>query len=370
MHARPPRLDVGAWGRTTVAPGERKNVELVVSESYSGSNIKIPIHVRRAHRPGPTVFITAAVHGDELNGTGAIRRLILGAEFELSAGALILVPVVNILGFERHSRYLPDRRDLNRSFPGLAHGSLASRLASLITREIIGRSDFGIDLHTASIRRTNFPNVRADMENERVADLARSFGAELIVHGHGPKGSLRRTACKAGVPTIILEAGEVWKVEPSVVDYAIRGIRNVLSNHGMTEPAAQMPEHQTVVDRTTWVRSPRGGFLRFHIAPGDLVEKGQPIATGTSLVGHEHEVIAAPASGIVLGMTTLPAVAPGDPIVHIASRKDGKIGRIERAVGSMHDDLLERIRADLAAKVMIWPYDAEDSTLDDREQAI
>ncbi len=370
MAARRERLDVGTWGRQTVAPGERRNVELLVSESYSGTNIKIPIHVRRAHRPGPTVFVTAAVHGDELNGTGAIRRLILGTEFELTAGALILVPVVNILGFERHSRYLPDRRDLNRSFPGSPTGSLAARLASLVTREIIGRSDLGIDLHTAAIRRTNFPNVRADMHDEEVARLAHAFGAELILHGRGPRGSLRRTACAAGVPTIILEAGEVWKVEPSVVDYTIRGIRNVLANLDMIDQPPQMPEHRVVAEKTTWVRAPRGGFLRFHIAPGDLVEAGQPIATGTSLVGSEHEVIESPASGIVLGMTTLPAVAPGDPIVNIAYRKDGKVARIERAVEAMPDDLLERIRADLAAKVLVWPYESAHRALDDRESAI
>ena len=371
MAPRAQRLDVGVWGKTRIAPGERKNVEIVISESYSGANIKIPIHVRRAARPGPTGFVTAAVHGDELNGTGAIRRLILEADFELTAGSLILVPVVNILGFERHSRYLPDRRDLNRSFPGSPSGSLASRLASVITREIIRRSDFGIDLHTAAIRRTNFPNVRADMGDETVAELARSFGAELILQGQGPRGSLRRSACKAGVPTIILEAGEVWKVEPSVVDYAIRGIRNVLAHRGMIDQTPEMPAHSTVPDKTTWVRAPRGGFLRFHVAPGDLVEKSQPIATATSLVGRDQEVIESPASGIILGMTTIPAVAPGDPIVHIAYRKDGTMGRIERAAGTeTADDLLDRIRADLAAKVMVWPYEAEAAPLTDQEQAI
>ena len=360
------RLDIGKWGKTSVAPGERRNIDLAISESYSGLDIRIPIHVWRAKRPGPTGFVTAAVHGDELNGTGVIRRLILDDPFTLDAGALILVPVVNILGFERHSRYLPDRRDLNRSFPGSLEGSLAARLAAVIYREIIARSDFGIDLHTAALRRTNFPNVRAHMGDPEVAELARSFGAELIVQGEGPKGALRRTACRAGVPTIILEAGEVWKVEPSIVDYAIRGITNVLANRGMIEQTPVMPAHHTVADRAKWVRAPRGGFLRFHVAPGDMIERGRPIATSTSLIGREHDIIEAPVGGVVLGMTTLPAVAPGDPIVHIAYRADGAISRIERAMGASPDELLDRIRADLAAKVTVW----DTTALDDREHPI
>lgn len=370
MSPRPSRPDIGTWGKRTIAPGARENLELIIAESYSGLSIKIPLHVRRAERPGPTVFVTAAVHGDELNGTGAIRRLILETDFEITSGALILVPVINLLGFERHSRYLPDRRDLNRSFPGSQDGSVASRLARTVYTEIIARSDFGIDLHTAAVRRTNFPNVRANMNIPEVADLARSFGSELIVHGEGPKGSLRRAACKAGVPTIILEAGEVWKVEPSVVDYAIRGIRNVLASKGMIDEPPSLPAHQTVSDKTKWIRATQGGFLRFHVAPGEIVGAGQPIATSSSIIGRDQDVIYAPTAGIILGMTTLPAVAPGDPIAHVASRKDGKLGPIERAVESQPDELLDRIRSDLGAKVMVWPYDPPDESIDAHEQPI
>jgi predicted deacylase len=354
MPKAPDRLDVGEWDGVRIAPGERRSVDLRVSESYAGTSLGIPVHVWRAPEPGPVVFVTAAVHGDELNGAGAVRRLILDELFELRCGALILVPVINIFGFERHSRYLPDRRDLNRSFPGSPEGSLASRLASVVYREIVGRADFGIDLHTAAVRRTNFPNVRANMRDERVADLALKFGAELNLHGVGPKGSFRRAACAAGVPTIILEAGEVWKVEPAVVDYTIRGVWNVLANLGMIDGPAVMPERQTVADRSTWVRARRGGFMRFHVAPGDVVEEGQPVATSSSLVGREMDVVHAPVAGVVLGMTTIPAAAPGDPICHIAYREDGKIRRIEKAVEAPRDDLVERIRADLAAKMMVW----------------
>ena len=225
--------DIGIWGKTRIAPGESADVTIAISESYAGMDIKIPVHVRRAKKNGPVVFITAAVHGDEINGTGAIRQLITDCNFELTCGTLVLVPVVNLLGFERHSRYLPDRRDLNRCFPGTPTGSLASRLAHAIYTQIIKRCDYGIDLHTAAVRRTNFPNVRANIKDPVLADFAHAFGTELILTSKAPKGSLRRAACDAGCPTLILEAGEVWKVEPTMVEYAVRGVLNCLTHLGM-----------------------------------------------------------------------------------------------------------------------------------------
>ena len=211
-----PSDSTNIWFGAHIDPGSSASLSIPISEGYSGADITTPVYVWRGVQPGPTVAITAAVHGDEINGTGAIRHIIRHKPFELLAGTLVLVPVVNMMGFERHSRYLPDRRDLNRSFPGSREGSLTSRLAISFFSQVIKRCDYAIDLHTAAVRRTNFPNVRADLSNEPVAALARAFGAELIVDGKGPKGSLRATACKYNCPTIILEAGEVWKVEPGV----------------------------------------------------------------------------------------------------------------------------------------------------------
>ncbi len=180
------------WFGEVIEPGEAKNVDLAVSESFSSTSVRIPIHIRRAREPGPVVFVTAALHGDEINGTGAIRQLIQDTELNLLKGSIIMIPVLNILAFDRHSRYLPDRRDLNRSFPGSSGGSLASRMARLIFEEIVGRCDYGVDLHTAAVRRTNFPNVRGDMQRPRVARLAEAFGTEIIIDGKGPEKALRR----------------------------------------------------------------------------------------------------------------------------------------------------------------------------------
>lgn len=363
-----PRPDIGKWDTKEVDIGTYAEVMITVSESYAGADIKIPVYVWRSLNPGPTVFVSGAVHGDEINGTGAIRHIITEQPFELSAGALILVPVVNLMGFERHSRYLPDRRDLNRCFPGIKEGSLASRLARAVFQEIVLRSDYGIDLHTAAVRRTNFPNIRADMKIEKLADFARAFGTELIVSGPGPKGSLRRAASKAGCYTLTFEAGEVWKVEPTVVEYIVRGLRNCLIYLGMVEGEAEKPPYQLETNSTKWLRAHCGGFLQFHVSPGEIVEKGRSIATNTSLIGKEHNVITSPRTGVVLGMTTLPSVAPGDPICHLAYSRIGTLKKIEQVQKNLIDNSLhERTKTDLASSMLI-SHAVEDDTVVDADK--
>lgn len=342
----------------SIAPGDNAEVHITISESYSGMSLDIPVYVLRAMEPGPTVFVTAAVHGDEINGVESIRSLITERHFTLQTGALVLVPVVNLLGFERHSRYLPDRRDLNRCFPGSKSGSVASRQAQALMEAVVARCDYGIDLHTAAMRRINFPNVRADMTNPQLAPFARAFGTELIVSGKGPQGSLRNVATRRACPTLVFEAGETWKVERTVVEYTLRGVRNCLAHLGMVESAIEQPPYRFETDTTKWVRARHGGFLKFHVAPGDLVEKGEAIATNTSLLGHELSVVNSPQSGVVLGMTTMPSVAPGDPICHLAFAKGGALRRAERAHQEMSEESLhERTREDMASGVLISETD-------------
>lgn len=347
------KIPIDDWDGQRVKPGQSKDLKITVSESYSGMSVKIPLHVRRGEQDGPVVFVTAALHGNEINGTGAVRSLIQDEALQLKAGAVILVPVINLLGFERHSRYLPDRRDLNRSFPGTSRGSLASRMARSIFDEIVRRCDYGIDLHTAAVRRTNFPNVRGDLKNAKVKWLAEMFGCEIILAGGGPKGSLRREACKAGCPTVILEAGEVWKVQPAIVECCARGVKNVLIALEMLEGEREVPPYQVVVEKTSWVRADYGGFLQFHVAPGDLVEKDQPLASNTSLLGRERNVLTAPFDGVVLGMTTLPAVSPGEPVCHLGAIADG-IGRIRKLREKLSTEHLhERTLDNLASGLLV-----------------
>ena len=353
----PERFEFSGVG---VPLGAIRDFAVPITQSSSGGEVSLPVRVVRAPEEGPCVFVTGAVHGDELNGVGVVRGLLRGDDFQLERGTLILVPVVNVLGFERRSRYLPDRRDLNRSFPGLRSGSGASRLANRIFTQIVDRADYGIDLHTGSAHRTNFPNVRGDLRNPSVRRLAVAFGTEVIVNGRGPKGSLRQAATKAGCPTIVLEGGEIGKAEPGVVAVGIRGIRNVLIELGMMSGEIQRPAFQVRVDETRWMRSNAGGLLEYHVAPGDAVEKGQVIAICTDLLGREVGEVLAKDDGIVIGLTTLPAVTPGDPVCHLAIPAGG-IEDIAATIEDENTTLLDEVREQLASSVTI-PENGEPDT--------
>ncbi len=336
-------------GNARVRRGETRDIALNVSETSMGVPVSVPVRVVRGKRKGPCVFVTGAVHGDELNGTGIIRSLMF-EKLELGAGTLILVPVVNVFGFERHSRYLPDRRDLNRSFPGDTTGSLAFRLARVIFTEVVQRSDYGIDLHTATHGRTNFPHVRADLSRPELAKLAQWFGCEVIVDKKGDEHSLRQVACEHGVPTINLEAGEALKIESGVVELGARGVHNVLSHLGMISKRAVRPAYQTTVDHSRWVRSQWGGLLRFHVAPGALVDEGTALATCDGFFRDESPAVRAPVSGIVLGMTTLPVIRPGEPVCHlgIPDRPLSTIRRqLEKAPRTLHRRVQDALKTDV-----------------------
>ena len=349
---------IAQWNGKPLPKGESRDVHLAVGQSYSGMTVKIPVHVRRAKEDGPTVFVSGALHGDEINGTGAIRQLVQDDDFNLCCGSVVLIPVLNILAFDRHSRYLPDRRDLNRCFPGSASGSLAGRMAKTIMEEIVDRCDYGIDLHSASVRRTNYPNVRGDLTNPEVRRMAEAFGCEIIINNKGPQKSLRREASDVGCPTIIMEGGEVFKVEPGVVESAVRGVKNVLRELKMLDDAPETPDYQVVVNKSKWVRAEHGGFLEFHIHPGEVVEEGQPISTNTNLLGGDRHTIHAPYNGVVIGMTTLPAISPGDPICNLGMLpKDIKPSAL-RKLRKRENGLEGRMVEELATSLLVVDPDS------------
>lgn len=353
MPPKTSRPTIDTWNRLPIDQGSSRDVKLAISESYSGMTVQVPLRIVRAPKDGPVVFVTAALHGDEINGTGAIRQLIQDHDLHLTRGALILVPVLNLLAFDRHSRYLPDRRDLNRSFPGSTTGSLASRMARTIFDEIVMRCDYGIDLHTASVRRTNYPNVRGDLSIPDVRRMADAFGAEIILNGKGPKGAFRREACAAGCPTIIMEGGEVWKVEPSIVESAVRGIKNVLRALEMLECDIESPDYQVVIEKSKWIRAEHGGFLQFHVQPGEIIEKDQPIATNTTLLGREQHTLVAPFNAVVVGMTTLPSVSPGEPVCNLGKLPKQFDPKKLRRLRSKEAGLEERLTEQLASNVLV-----------------
>ncbi len=347
-------------GRTLVIAGERirpgqtRELQLRFGATYLGTPVSIPVYVMRARADGPRVFIMGVIHGDELNGIGIVRELLYDQPPKLLKGTLVIIPVANIQGLERHSRYMPDRRDLNRSFPGSPNGSLTRRLAHAIFTEIVAQCDYGIDFHSAALRRTNYPNVRASMRDAGTKRLARAFGCELIVSSKGPRGSLRYAAVEAGVPTIILEAGEVWKIEPRVVEIGVRGCLNALKDLGMIEGKPEPPSFQLTITKTLWVRSELGGLLGFHVRPGQLVRKNQGLATIYNIFGREQTSLLSPADGIVLGMTTMPMVNPGGVVYHLAALSQRKFEETERKMaGRAATSLYARIQDDLATNITL-----------------
>jgi len=302
----------------TIEPGERRDLAPLASESYTGDRASLPMAVLNGAEDGPRVFVTAAVHGDELNGIEVCRRLLETLTADGLRGSIVVVPIVNVLGVQFGSRYLPDRRDLNRSFPGSHGGSMAARIARLVTEEVITGSDAGIDLHTAANHRTNVPQVRIS-EDDRPLDLAVTFGAPFVLRAPLRPGSLRAVARDLGVPVLTYEGGEPLRFDEEAIDVAFRGIRRVLARLDMIDDAPDAASTQPMVlEASRWLRAERGGVLELHVGPGDLVQAGQPLWTTTTPLGAERAGVAAEADGYVIGATTLPLVQPGQAVLHVA----------------------------------------------------
>jgi uncharacterized protein len=307
----------------TVAPGERRDLAPTASESYTGDRTTLPLAVLNGVEDGPRLFVTAAVHGDELNGIAIARHLLDLVTPSGLTGALIVVPIVNVLGAQLGSRYLPDRRDLNRSFPGTHTGSMAARIARLLLDEVILGSDVGIDLHTAANHRTNVPQVRVSADDPVAHDLALDFGAPFVLDASLRPGSLRAAAREHGVPVLTYEGGEPLRFDREAIDVGLRGVLRVLHRLGMVASAPPPPEAPPVVlHASRWLRAERGGILELHVATGDRVEPGQPLWTTGSPLGAERANVDAPEAGYVIGATALPLVQPGQAVLHLALSGD------------------------------------------------
>ncbi|WP_165403999.1 succinylglutamate desuccinylase/aspartoacylase family protein [Egicoccus halophilus] len=303
----------------SVAPGERRHLFPSASESYTGDRTTLPMAVLNGTGHGPRVFVTAAVHGDELNGIAVCRALLDAVDPATLDGVLVVVPIVNVLGVQIGSRYLPDRRDLNRSFPGSHDGSMAARIARLLVEEVIDGSHVGIDLHTAANQRTNVPQVRVDTSDELASDLAVTFGAPFVLDARLRPGSLREVAGDRGVSVLTYEGGGPLRFDEQAIDVATRGVLRVLSRLSMI-PDAPGPYDPTpmVLHESRWLRAERGGLLELHVEPGDHVVEDQPLWSTVSPLGEERNTRSADDEGYVIGATTLPLVQPGQALLHVA----------------------------------------------------
>ncbi|MDX1468346.1 MAG: M14 family metallopeptidase [Acidimicrobiia bacterium] len=326
--ARNEKITVGG---VTVLPGRKQRMELPFAKVPTGAEESLPVAVINGRSKGPHVWLSAAIHGDELNGIEIVRRVIRELDAKSLRGAVIAVPIVNPLGFVIESRYLPDRRDLNRSFPGSARGSTAARLAHLFMTQIVGQCSVGLDFHTASNHRTNYPQTRGNLDDETTLKLAKSFAASFSIHSSPRRGSLRQAATRHGAAVLTYEGGEAHRFDGDVIDAGVIGTLRTLRRLGMIDVRLPRARPSRVIRRTTWVRARRGGLVEVLVNLGDAVEKGQPIALISDAFGVRPTTVKASETGWVIAKSLRPLVHSGDALVHIGA-----------AAGPDRDDPAER----------------------------
>lgn len=312
-------------GGVAVSAGTRAAIDLPITDLSTHTPVSMPVVVVHGRKDGPRLFVCAALHGDEINGVEIIRRLLQLSALRRLHGTLVAVPVVNVLGFLSQSRYLPDRRDLNRSFPGSARGSLASRLARLFLDEIVDRSTHGIDLHTGASHRDNFPQIRGNLDDPDSDRMARAFGVPVVINTGFREGSLRESAAERGVPVIVYEAGEALRFHEPSVRAGVKGVVRVMRALAML-PAKKNPRvvrEPLIIRSSKWVRAPRSGLLRSVAPLGSQVRKDDVLGVIADPFGQNEVEVVATTDGIIIGKTNLPLVHEGDGLFHVA-RHEGK----------------------------------------------
>ncbi|KYH26714.1 aspartoacylase [Halalkalicoccus paucihalophilus] len=321
----------------TVAPGETANIRYTVSETYLGDPIRIPVTIVNGEHDGPTACLTAATHGDELNGIEVVRAVAYEWDHSDLHGTIVCLPVLNVPGFLAQQRYLPILdRDLNRSFPGYESGTSARRMAHRIYSNFIEPGDFVLDFHTSTRGRNNMLHVRANMEDPSVERLANAFASNVIIAGEGPEGTLRREASDDGIPTVTIEMGGAHQFQRDLIDEALSGTESVFAEYGL-RPKQQVrwPGWRTVIQddlEKTWIRADSGGIVDMHHRRGALVYEDEAICTITNPFMTETDVVEAPFTGLLVGVLENPVVYPGNPLCHLVELDEA----IEHIVSSQH----------------------------------
>lgn len=322
-----------------VAAGTEKTFHIPIGQLYTQTDIAIPVQVVNGRAPGPVLLICAAIHGDELNGIEITRRILAAPWLKQLRGTLIAVPMVNVLGVIHRSRYLPDRRDLNRCFPGSEGGSLGGRIAHLFVQELLDKCEYAIDLHTGAIHRSNMPQIRVHLENQRAADLAHAFGLPLIIDAPIRDGSLRGAGDDLGIPIITYEAGEALRFDEPAIQAGVKGIRNVMTHLGMLPQRRNPPKplNTYVAKSSSWVRAPADGLFRTRLQLGDRVTRGELLGIIDGPLGGNETEVTAPFGGIVIGATNLPLVNLGEALLHIGRFDD--IDDVETVVDEFRQEV-------------------------------
>jgi len=298
--------------------GEKVLTKLVISKLPSGTVIEIPVYVFRSVHDGPVVLLMAGMHGDEVNGTEIIRRMLSKKMLYPLKGTIIAVPILNIYGFLNFSREVPDGKDVNRSFPGNREGSLASRVAYRFMKEVMPYVDYGLDFHTGGSSRENYPQIRCVLANNKNEELAKAFAAPFILNAPYRQGSLRKEAGKLSKSILVYETGESLRFDEKGIKLGMEGTCRVLHHLGMTASCAEPAEPTIVCMKDIWLRAKNAGLWRTTIKSGDYVKKGQNVGSITDPYGEMEVRLNAPAAGYVVGLNNMPVVNQGDALLHIA----------------------------------------------------
>ena len=328
-------------GGVTIPKNKETKLNLQLPKMYS-TPTQLPVRVIRGRVDGPVVFVSAAIHGDELNGIEIIRRLRKLSILKKLKGTLILVPIVNIYGTMNLSRYLPDRRDLNRSFPGSSKGSLAGRVAKIFFDEIVSKCDLGIDLHTASIHKSNLPQVRTNIENEYTFNLAKAFEAPVVLHSQLRDGSLRSVAQESGVPILLYEAGEALRFDENCIRIGVKGIINVLRANNMLPKVIRKKAARTpvITKMSKWIRSSHSGMIRTIKALGETVKADEVIAFIDDPFEDESYEIRSIFDGVIIGKSEIPIIQEGDAVFHIAKFRN--LESAEDKIEYFNEEIIEQ----------------------------
>ena len=314
-------------------------------QSFQSIDTPVPVLLAHGKQSGPKVCLTAAIHGDELNGIEMVRRLMYQLEPASMRGTVIGIPIVNLDGFRRASRYLADRRDLNRHFPGSANGSAADRIGHSLFTDVIRQCQFLVDLHTGSQQRVNLPQIRGNLKDEKVFDFSRHFGGITVLHGVGAKGTLRRAANDAGIPAVTMEAGGPHQLDESAVDAGVKSLETLLQNLGIQDGKRFWSSPQPVFYQSDWVRADQGGILMSTVKLGDKVREGQVLGSVIDPVSNTGSAILAPFNGRILGMAVNQVVQTGFATHHVG---------VETAAEKVQEEAIEQ---DLSVKEPTPPGD-------------
>lgn len=327
-------------GGVSIKAGETIRIELPLPPLYTDTHMSIPVHVQRSKRAGPTMFVSAAIHGDELNGIEIVNRLIKSKSIKSLRGTLIAVPMVNVYGVLNQSRYLPDRRDLNRSFPGSAKGSLAGRTANLFLQEVVGHCDVGIDLHTGAIHRSNLPQIRANLDDEDTRTMAEAFGMPVLLNADIRDGSLRQAAADLGVKVLLYEAGEALRYDEFSIRAGVKGIINVMREIGMLNKRTRKGHkiERFVARQNAWVRANESGFVNHVAQLGDHVSQGDTLAIISDPYGTELDRVLCPTEGVIIGKQNIPLTQEGEAMYNIAYFRQPD--SVAEHVGMLQDNLV------------------------------